>query len=629
MASATACTLVDVRTARGQVPSASSPPTSASSPSAAISPGRYALAWLPEPVGARQSLFSFLEKAVGRVSVPRLQTTEVMPWYFSRYYTTSGNRVSYLALVAQDMTVAWRLLRSNDLREKKIGLRVAQLSCLGVGQQLQEYDLQVQIYESLLLPHLELATAQGASSSSRWGILEGAAHAYRRAGIKESEIAAWRSLLAGAPSVREADSARINLALALSETRQSTEAAALLRQITTADLAGAKGRIEELLALGAQASGPEGSNPIGGLPADGNGQGANEGPLSPASREAARPVSAVGGAGPGSGAAIQLGLQGIRAVPGTPFAEMPLRVTSERINPIPESARGRSRVASNAGESSRGEFTRLAQADPAADRAASEAMSPEQQSAARIRRELIEAVEKKARRGSAFPTVADGQWWEWYFPRYSRDGLRPEELYSLIAEDLRLAQRWLFPPPGSYSGSPEQAALKQADSLRLLRYSNLWAAKRLKDSELEIGIYEGWLLPGADAPRTQKQEAVPEPLDALRAALTEGAAEAYERSGEPIKAIRLLREFVKSSPSLASPRMRTLLADLLVGQAHDKDAVSLLKDIELPPVSVAANTPAPLTMGTSPTGTPPAGASSTEAPATAVTLQQPAPQPQP
>lgn len=229
---------------------------------------------------ARERVFSTLEELAGSpMEAPDPSLLKVANFearLISRYRAATEDeelnpqqqQARVAALVLYDFHLALLGLESSDTALQRRGARIAGLSNLYVRLLPDNPRLKAAIYEGFLLPGLSAAPATGWGNAS--SLLEGAAMAFHEAGQSERQVEVLRQLLKTQTSASDAESAhspdadltRIHLADALSgdtftdngprrakrqnQVARLSEAIALLEQVGTPDLSGAKSRLPEL-----------------------------------------------------------------------------------------------------------------------------------------------------------------------------------------------------------------------------------------------------------------------------------------------------------------------------------------------------------------------------------------------
>ena len=157
----------------------------------------------------------------------------------------------------------------------------------------------------------------------------------------------------------------------------------------------------------------------------------------------------------------------------------------------------------------------------------------------------------------------------WALARYRTAPNDPAAYYTLVYQDLKMAQRLL--------GTGDLT--RQREGMRLASIAQLCAFDTLSDKRLYARIFEGFLLPYLPSAYAEKWQ------DLSRQQIVEGAYGAFAGSGEIDKQIALLRFYLTLTSHQAADQndadwARDQLAQALAGQGKYAEAIQALQSIQ-------------------------------------------------
>ena len=201
------------------------------------------LAWLPPASQSQIKVFAYLEAKAGRKVYrpdPLTPGGYTGQWFFARQPVTTDPQTVY-PLIYGNLLVAKKLLRSDNVADRKLGLVVARYSNLWLRQSLRDTTLSPRLIEAFLLPYLDAAYSEDWRTVSRRQILEDANDAYQETHEVSHQATVLRLLIHSGSGVNTTDWARMALGELQASQGQYDEAADTAEAITNPSMAGGKG----------------------------------------------------------------------------------------------------------------------------------------------------------------------------------------------------------------------------------------------------------------------------------------------------------------------------------------------------------------------------------------------------
>ena len=196
----------------------------------------------------RAELERWLASAVGPVTPSPMPDT--WDFFFTRvdekYEAAAKDKPVLMRLMASDVGLAQHLLKAEDADLRGKGLLLARRIARHAGTQRREHELAVLIVTGVVLPHLDTASPDAASSNSRAGAVASCVEVFTAAGRHAEAVAALRWLVDTATHDNTRDAHRCTLAEALAATGRHAEAVEELKEI--GERSGVRGTRDYLLA---------------------------------------------------------------------------------------------------------------------------------------------------------------------------------------------------------------------------------------------------------------------------------------------------------------------------------------------------------------------------------------------
>lgn len=204
---------------------------------------------------AAKTIFGYLTTKVGReVALPSYQENALVRWSLRSYQEAGKDNKKLYTVIYEQLLVAQKLLSSQDVQQKRRGLRVAHNANFKAAARLKDKPLCAQIFDAFIMPNIAAApTGRGTLSQAR--LLQDGASAYRLTGQREKQAGALQSLIAVAQKDKDtdgADWARVKLADVWAVQERYQEAADLLKAVTSPNMSGSKRVIAALEAKAAK-----------------------------------------------------------------------------------------------------------------------------------------------------------------------------------------------------------------------------------------------------------------------------------------------------------------------------------------------------------------------------------------
>lgn len=197
----------------------------------------------PKTEEVPQEMFGYLEGKTGNVAtLPKYSEKDLMAWSLKRYRDSATNqdqKVLY-SFVAEDLLIAQKLLKQDNLQRQRQGMRLAQRTNAFVFSTLKDKWLYARVYEQLLLPNLKVAYKERWQDLSQQRIVESAVGAFAQTGERDKQIAVLQLLLEPGTNQNTMDWARGQLAQVLASQKRYKEAITHLQAIESPNMSNVK-----------------------------------------------------------------------------------------------------------------------------------------------------------------------------------------------------------------------------------------------------------------------------------------------------------------------------------------------------------------------------------------------------